>query len=140
VQLDAEQARAAELLIELLDAGEFSPPHLADAVAASNAQSVVRELEASGRLVRITADLAMTAQQLDRAHELLYAAFVEEGPLTAARARDVLDTTRKYVLPLMATLDQRGCTRRQGDLRIVMDPTHHQAAPTRRRGANSVLE
>jgi selenocysteine-specific elongation factor len=127
VQLDAGQARAAELLIEILEAGEFSPPNLTEAIAESNAQSVVRELEAMGQLIRIAPDIAMTANKLDQAHELLYKAFVEEGPLTAARARDVLSTTRKYVLPLMAALDQRGCTRRHGDLRIVMEPDHHHA-------------
>jgi selenocysteine-specific elongation factor len=88
----------------------------------------MRELEASGRVVRIALDLAMTSEALDRAHELLLAAYLEDGPLTASRARDVLGTTRKYVLPLLAALDQRGCTRRRGDLRVVLDVAHHHHA------------
>ena len=38
--------------------------------------------------------------------------------LTVAQIRDVLGTTRKYLLPLLAHLDASGYTRRRGDLRI----------------------
>jgi selenocysteine-specific elongation factor len=126
VQLDQGQSQAAEHLIDLLNGGGFAPPELPDALAQARAADVVRELEASGRLVRIAPDLAMTSETLDRAHVLLLEAFLQGGPLTASRARDVLGTTRKYVLPLLAALDQRGCTRRRGDLRIVLDAGHHQ--------------
>jgi selenocysteine-specific elongation factor len=125
VQFDARQTAAAEQLIKLLDSGGFTPPDFATAVAEANATDVVAELEASGRIQRIAANLATTAQVLDRAHAQLWDAYLREGPLTASQARDALATTRKYILPLLATLDQRGCTRRQGDLRIVNDVAHH---------------
>jgi selenocysteine-specific elongation factor len=121
VRLSAQQAQAAERLIAVLNAAGFAPPDLPSASAAAGAAEVVRELAASGRLVRIAADLAITSEALDRAHDLLREAFLREGPLTASQAREVLATTRKYALPLLAALDQRGCTRRHGDLRIVLD-------------------
>jgi selenocysteine-specific elongation factor len=128
VRLSEDQALAAEQLLDLLNQGGFAPPELPAALAQAGAQDVMRELEASGRVVRIALDLAMTSEALDRAHELLLAAYLEDGPLTASRARDVLGTTRKYVLPLLAALDQRGCTRRRGDLRVVLDVAHHHHA------------
>jgi selenocysteine-specific elongation factor len=124
VRLSEGQAQAAEQLMDLLTQGGFAPPELPDALARAGAGDVIRELEASGRIVRIAPDLAMTSDILERAHELLFAAYLEDGPLTASRARDVLGTTRKYVLPLLAALDQRGCTRRRGDLRVVLDAAH----------------
>jgi selenocysteine-specific elongation factor len=131
VRLDEGQSRAAERLIELLNEGRFAPPDFRGVVAEVGAADVVSELEASGRLVRISADLAMTSETLNLAHDLLRAAFLDAGPLTASQARDALGTTRKYVLPLLAALDQRGCTRRQGDLRVVLDTGHHQQAARR---------
>lgn len=125
VQFDARQTEAAERLLELLDSGGFAPPDFASAVAEANAADIVAELDASGRILRIAPNLATTVEVLDRAHALLWEAFLREGPLTASQARDALATTRKYVLPLLATLDQRGCTRRQGDLRVVLDVAHH---------------
>jgi selenocysteine-specific elongation factor len=37
--------------------------------------------------------------------------------MTAAEARDVLGTTRKYILPLLEHMDERRITRRVGDER-----------------------
>ena len=38
--------------------------------------------------------------------------------MTAAEARDVLGTTRKYILPLLEHMDERRITRRVGDERV----------------------
>jgi selenocysteine-specific elongation factor len=38
--------------------------------------------------------------------------------VTVADVRDMLDTSRKYVLALLANLDRNGRTRRRGDYRI----------------------
>jgi len=43
----------------------------------------------------------------------------EHGKMTAAEARDVLATTRKYILPLLEHMDERRITRRIGDERIL---------------------
>jgi selenocysteine-specific elongation factor len=43
----------------------------------------------------------------------------EHGKMTAAEARDVLGTTRKYILPLLEHMDERRITRRIGDERIL---------------------
>ena len=43
----------------------------------------------------------------------------EHGTMTAAEARDVLGTTRKYILPLLEHMDERRITRRVGDERVL---------------------
>ncbi len=40
------------------------------------------------------------------------------GGFTVAQFRDALSTTRKFALPLLAELDERGITSRKGDLRL----------------------
>ena len=42
----------------------------------------------------------------------------EHGKVTVAEGRDLLDASRKYVLPLMEHLDQQRVTRRVGDERF----------------------
>jgi selenocysteine-specific elongation factor len=122
VRLDEEQSRAAEALLTLLEDGGFAPLELSAAAAQAGAtRQLVRELEASGRLVRLEPDIAMTAATLERAHEVLREAFSAEGPLTASRARELWGTTRKYALPMLAVLDRSGRTRREGDVRVVLD-------------------
>lgn len=122
VQLDEATTRARDELLALLDAGGFSPPELADAADRSGASAaLVRELEASGQLIRLEPNLMVTATTIDRAHEVLREAFHEEGLLTASRAKEVLGTTRKYAMPLLEALDRLGRTRRDGDVRSVLD-------------------
>jgi len=42
----------------------------------------------------------------------------ERGMLTIADVRDLLGSTRKFVVPIVGWLDRQGVTRRRGDERI----------------------
>jgi selenocysteine-specific elongation factor len=122
VHLDEATAHARDGLMEILDVGGFSPPELAEAADKAGASvPLIRELEASGQLIRLEPNMAVTAATIDRAHAALREAFYEEGPLTASRAKEVLGTTRKYAMPLLEALDRLGRTRRDGDVRSVLD-------------------
>jgi selenocysteine-specific elongation factor len=41
------------------------------------------------------------------------------GPFTASEAREIVGSSRKYVIPLLEALDDRGFTRRVGDKRVL---------------------
>ena len=43
----------------------------------------------------------------------------DKGSITVAEARTLLDSSRKYVLPLLEYLDQQRVTRRTGDARTL---------------------
>lgn len=131
--LDEDTARARQVLLDALDAAGFSPPELDQAAnEAGVTQALIRELEASGDLVRLEPNMAVTGSTIERAHAVLEEAFIEEGPLTASRAKELLGTTRKYAMPLLAVLDKLGRTKRDGDVRIVrerdIDVTSESAA------------
>jgi selenocysteine-specific elongation factor len=120
VELGPEQTAARERLLALLGAEPFAPPALGRAAAEAGAStSLVRELEAAGDIVRLEPDLAVLATAVEEAVARLRRAYAEEGPLTAARAKDALGTSRKYALPLLEHLDRTGRTRREGDVRVV---------------------
>ena len=122
VALDADQQRTRDRLLALLDATPFAPPALSEAARAAGASpALVNELAAAGQIVRMAPDVAMTAQALDRAIAVLRTGAGQQGPFTASRARQLLDTSRKYALPLLEELDRRGITRRHGDVRTFCD-------------------
>lgn len=121
VALDAVQAAARDALLRVLAEQPFAPPALSTATArAGVSATLVRELEAAGTIVRLGPDLAVGAGALGEAVTRLRAAAAAEGPLSAARAKEVLGTSRKYALPLLEELDRRGHTRRRGDVRDVI--------------------
>ena len=56
-------------------------------------------------------------EAIDRAHEILIAHFQKEGRLASVQFKYLLNTTRKFALPLLDYLDRLGVTRRVGNTR-----------------------
>ena len=107
--LDSDSPAAREL-IAALEAQPFSPPPPSDLALA-------RALVRDGAVVELDG-VYFARSALDRARALIVDHLREHGSLTVADARDLLESTRKYVLPIVSQLDATGVTRRRGDLRI----------------------
>jgi selenocysteine-specific elongation factor len=121
VRLDTAQQRARDQLLAALRAAPLSPPGLEEAARTAGASgALVRELEAEGLLVRLTPDLALAHDAFETAVGQLRTLHAETGPFTAAQAKAAWQTTRKYAVPLLELMDQRGITRRDGDTRVIV--------------------
>ncbi|MFI5054120.1 MAG: SelB C-terminal domain-containing protein, partial [Acidimicrobiia bacterium] len=70
-----------------------------------------------GTLVDIEG-IVFTTAAVDRARELIATAVNDGDELTIADAREILGTSRKYVVPLLGRFDAEGVTRRRGDARV----------------------
>jgi selenocysteine-specific elongation factor len=105
----------AQRLLAELEASPFSPPGPADVgVGVGVARALVRE----GAAVDLDG-VVFAATALEQARSLIVAALHDRGTLTVADARDILHSTRKFVLPLLTRLDAEGVTRRRGDERVL---------------------
>jgi selenocysteine-specific elongation factor len=102
-------------LLGALEASPFSPPSAGD-IGVSTA--VERALVREGVAVDLDGVVFATGA-LELARERVIRALRERDTLTVADARDVLGSTRKYVLPLLKRLDAEGVTRRRGDDRVL---------------------
>ena len=101
---------AGRAMVDALAATPLSPPPPTDL---ATARALVRE--------RVLVDLDgvyFTAAALDEARALVIEALAARASLTIADARDVLGSSRKYVVPIMVRMDAEGVTRRRGDQRI----------------------
>jgi hypothetical protein len=111
--IDAALAAAMDRLERALAVP--APPGLADAArTAACPPAGVRELERSGRIVLLEADLAyaMTTYRELTATAL---AMARTSALTPAGLRDATGTSRKYVMAILADLDRRAILRRTPD-------------------------
>jgi selenocysteine-specific elongation factor len=105
-----EIAEAMARLEAGLDA--LAPPRLAEAARMAGCPPAgIRELEESGRIIRLDSDLAYSAAALRRL-EAMALELTERGPLTPAAFRDTTGTSRKYVMAILEDLDRRGVLRR----------------------------
>ena len=77
----------------------------------------MRSLTREGAVVDLDG-IVFASSAFDEARRRVGAALRERGTVTVADVRDLLGSTRKYVLPILSQLDAEGVTRRRGDDRI----------------------
>lgn len=104
----------AQRLLAALDAVPFSPPAPAEV---GGSPEIVRGLLREGLLVDLDGTI-FTATALEKARQVVREGFERHGSLTVSQARDLLGSSRKYVLVILAHFDAEGVTRRRGDERF----------------------
>jgi len=104
----------AQRLLAALDAVPFSPPAPAEV---GGSPEIVRGLLREGLLLDLDGTV-FTAAAVEKARRLVREGFERHGTLTVAQARDLLGSSRKYVLAILAHFDAVGITRRRGDERL----------------------
>ncbi len=121
IELDGGRARPAESADPLADhpflvalaASPFTPP-APDTVD----RGELRELVRRGLVVESDGQF-FAASSIDAAARVVAGLLAEHSDgVTVAQVREALGTTRKYAMPILATLDATGVTRRRGDVRI----------------------
>jgi len=82
-------------------------------------QRALRILIEQQRLVRVEQDLYFHAEAVATAREKLVAYIQANGGLESVKFKYILDTSRKYAIPLLDYFDKIGVTRRQGYTRLL---------------------
>jgi len=118
--LRPEQEAAVGGFVAELELQPFNPPPPTDLMRRhSLAPALLEYLVAEGRVVRVNDDTVFARSAYDDAVSRLRAHLTEHRTLTVAAARDLLGSSRRYVLPLLEWLDAQKITRRVGDDRIL---------------------
>ncbi|HET9920776.1 MAG TPA: selenocysteine-specific translation elongation factor [Ktedonobacteraceae bacterium] len=117
----AVQQQQVDALLQRFRANPWTPPGTAEAEALVGAEALAALID-QGQIVRLGASgegILFLKETYDEALNRIVDYLREHGKMTAAEARDVLGTTRKYVLPLLEHMDMLKLTRRTGDERIL---------------------
>lgn len=120
IALDERTEDVERLLAAIGGPHEATPPSVRELVAGDIAREVIDAAARAGLVVRVAPDLVMTPGIVARAESAIRAA--GGAGITVSALRETIGTSRKYAIPLMEWFDQRGVTRREGDLRYARDP------------------
>jgi len=104
----------AQRLLAALDAVPFSPPAPAEV---GGSPEIVRGLLREGLLLDLDGTI-FTAAAVEKARQIVRQGLERHGSLTVSQVRDLLGSSRKYVLAVLAHFDAEGVTRRRGDERF----------------------
>ncbi len=125
VELSREDAEAAAEIERVLKETRFSTPRrdeLKDRFPRYNKERIDRVLKLlaeQGAVASLKDGVFLHRDTIEEAREIVTQAIREHGPIEAARVRDLVGTTRKYVIPLLEHLDQLGITVRKGNARVL---------------------
>jgi len=102
-----------------LSAKPFEPPARKELAPDALAQQALRFLLETGEAVEVGPELVMSSEQFTKARDAIVQFIRQRGRATASELRQVLNTNRRVIIPLLEKLDRDGVTRRDGDNRVL---------------------
>ena len=107
----------------ILKSNRFQPPFIKDLAAElkidlSFAEIILEYMVNKGQIVKINEDMYLHHIFYKEAIEVIKKHFKDNETITMAQFRDYLESTRKYVQPLLEFFDELKLTRRNDDFRI----------------------
>lgn len=117
--LSSADAESVSEVLNILKEGGSQPPVLPDLEKSGFSRSMIEQLIENGQVVRVDGEIVMATEAFEAAVGALVSTIQRVGPISIGEARDLLRTSRRYVMPLLYLLDSRGITRRVGDRRSI---------------------
>ena len=114
VALSAAHQRQIDEYVKVLESEPYSPPTDRDIDG-----ELLALLIGEGRVVKVSESVVFAASAYNEMINKIVAHTKEHGKITVADGRDLFNSSRKYVLPLLEYLDQHHITRRIGDERVL---------------------
>ena len=114
----AEQQKGIQQLLHQFAYDRFTPPDRGE-IERMVGTEILNALVEQGRLIKISEDVFFLPEAYEQARQKLVGYMREHERMTVAQARDVVGTTRKYILPLLEHLDALRLTQRLGDERVL---------------------
>jgi selenocysteine-specific elongation factor len=116
ITFDSVQQAKIQGLMRRFANSPYSPPSVKECQAEVG-EEVVSALVELGQLKQLTTDVIFRTEDYEQMVAKVRAFISEKGQMTVADARDLFDSSRKYMLALMEHLDATGVTKREGDFR-----------------------
>lgn len=125
-KLSTNEQKLLVHLVEQYRSAGVEPPTVAELQCqAVRNQAAVPSLVSlavdDGQLVRISKELCLHRDVEQQIREKLTPQLASEG-LTVSQIREILQTSRKFAVPICEYFDRIGFTRREGDLRFLASP------------------
>jgi len=112
--LNTAQYKVATDYIGMLDSKPFNPP-----TDDPPDQDLLSLLIDRGKVVKVSTDIIFSALAYTQMQESIIKYIKEHGKINVSDARTLLNSSRKYILPLLEHMDERQITKRVGDERIL---------------------
>lgn len=123
-KLTSKQQAAYEFIISELKRTGLNAPSFTELAQQTNlsvaeAKDIIELLSHNGEIIKIADGLYLHSSVVCQAEVLIRNYLKENGRITVSQARDILRSSRKYIIPLLEYFDKKRITRRLGDERVL---------------------
>ncbi|RYD02043.1 hypothetical protein N752_26695 [Desulforamulus aquiferis] len=124
--LSDKYQRTVDSLLKSLRDGSLQPPSWTEIAKGhrlkeSEAQEYLQYLLRKGLVVKLVdEELYLASHSFEQARTKIVNFLKENKEISVGQTRDLLNTSRKYALPLLETFDRERLTRRVGDNRVLI--------------------
>ncbi len=115
----SQQAQVKHLLAKFAS-NPYAPPSVKEAQAEVG-EEVFQALVDLGQLIQVSPEVTFRQEDYEHMITMLREHFAREETLTVVQFRDLLSTSRRYVLAFLEHLDAAGVTVRAGDVRTLRE-------------------
>ncbi len=117
--LDKADETVKQQIVKVFEESAFSPPLMTVLKSELDAkgQSILQWMIQHGDLIRIDQDFYLLRSQLEYFYAELRKWFSKNPELTVSQAREIIPSTRKYLLPMLNYAEHKGLLMRDGDVR-----------------------
>jgi len=122
-----DEQKLLESIDSLFKGRRFNPPQRQEIIEYTHApteqvEKILRILIEQGRIVQVEKDLFFHGDAVEQARQILVAFINKEGKLESVKFKYLLDTSRKFAIPLLDYFDRIGVTRAVGHTRYLKTP------------------
>ncbi|RCW41356.1 MULTISPECIES: selenocysteine-specific translation elongation factor [unclassified Halanaerobium] len=122
ISLSEKEKNIKEDIITIFKNNLFNPPAVEDIVEnygnSEQAADIIQYLVDSGELIRLAQNIYFHQSALEKAFNKLNEYFAEHESIELSEFRDLIESTRKFSLPLLEEFDRQKITQRRGDKRF----------------------
>jgi len=122
-KLSEKQQSLAEDIAARFQSAKFTPPtekELLESIPDAPAREALQWLLSTGELVKIDEGLYLHRDALANAESLIRDYLSKHPNITVSQFRDLIGSSRKFVVPLLEYFDSKRVTRRVGDARVLL--------------------
>ena len=88
-------------------------------ITAATVEEIIAYLEREEILIKVAQNLYFHEQAIKAAKEKLIEILKKQQEVTTGEYRDLLDSTRKYTIPVLEYFDSQGLTKRKDNERVL---------------------
>jgi selenocysteine-specific elongation factor len=125
LKLDEREQALADRILKLYDETGFNSPALKDlgslvpGAPPKQIEKVTTALFDLARIVDVGEGIVLAQKYVQEAEAKVREFLASRGQMTASEFRQMVDTSRKYAIPLLNYLDSHGVTQRRGEVRVL---------------------